>query len=306
MPLKIAGEWLHACSGCEMAILNTGPFLLDLFSQTRFVHFPFLMDQPPEQNLLKNGTPDIPKADIGLVSGSIRTRAHLDTAVKMRQQCDLIVAFGTCATHGGIPAMINSHPNTELLQNCYGVDDPALFESCGLPGLLDRCYALDEKIKVDIMLPGCPPHAAEIKRLMTHLISREPFEPPQKSVCDTCPLVRKGKGGIGRLSRCLEPMPFKPDADINTVDCFLEQGYLCMGPVTRAGCADKGEPRCITARVPCRGCYGPVLPEGNPLLDMLTALASNKVDTDALADPENLLRFTGAHNRLTSKLKQGS
>ena len=29
--------------------------------------------------------------------------------------------------------------------------------SAGVPALLDGCYALDEKIKVDIYVPGCPP-----------------------------------------------------------------------------------------------------------------------------------------------------
>jgi len=81
--------------------------------------------------------------------------------------------------------------------------------------------------------------------------------------------------------------------------CFLEQGMLCMGPVTRAGCGgDKIDPRCIAARVPCRGCYGPVKPDGNPLLDMLNALASNDIDIHSLPEHQSLLRFSGAHDLL--------
>jgi F420-non-reducing hydrogenase small subunit len=47
--------------------------------------------------------------------------------------------------------------------------------------------------------------------------------------------------------------------------CLMEQGVLCLGPVTRAGCsglsAPPGEekvPRCIKGYMPCRGCFGPI------------------------------------------------
>ena len=46
---------------------------------------------------------------------------------------------------------------------------------------------------------------------------------------------------------------FKPGAPIEEMRCLLEQGYMCMGPVTAAGCAKRGAPSCICARVPCRG-----------------------------------------------------
>jgi F420-non-reducing hydrogenase small subunit len=82
--------------------------------------------------------------------------------------------------------------------------------------------------------------------------------------------------------------------------CLLEQGYLCMGAVTRAGCAGAhGEtPRCLVARVPCRGCSGPVRPDGNQLLDMVNALASNGIDVRSIPNRPLLLRFSGAHSLL--------
>ncbi|MFX0010199.1 MAG: hypothetical protein ACFE9R_07790, partial [Candidatus Hermodarchaeota archaeon] len=39
----------------------------------------------------------------------------------------------------------------------------------------------------------------------------------------------------------------------NTEDCLLEQGYVCLGPVTIAGCGAL----CINVNAPCAGCYGP-------------------------------------------------
>ena len=67
----------------------------------------------------------------------------------------------------------------------------------GVPALLERTYALDEKVKIDLQLPGCPPnpeHIAEV--IMSLLEDREPVL-PTKSVCDTCP-TRQGRKGDGK------------------------------------------------------------------------------------------------------------
>ena len=61
---------------------------------------------------------------------------------------------------------------------------------------------------------------------------------------------------------------------MNTVRCFMEQGYLCQGPATRAGCGDGETPRCISAYMPCRGCFGPLTHEANPMVDMMGALST--------------------------------
>ncbi|MCL4502605.1 MAG: methyl viologen-reducing hydrogenase, partial [Deltaproteobacteria bacterium] len=46
---------------------------------------------------------------------------------------------------------------------------------------------------------------------------------------------------------------------------------------------------------PCRGCFGPVQHDGNQLLDILNALASNGIDVDSLIDLPSMLRFSGGH-----------
>ncbi len=82
------------------------------------------------------------------------------------------------------------------------------------------------------------------------------------------------------MRRFTENAHYEPGRPLGEMHCLLEQGLLCMGPVTRAGCAgnDGEAPRCLMARVPCRGCFGPVQQEGNQLLDMYNALASNGID----------------------------
>jgi F420-non-reducing hydrogenase small subunit len=48
-----------------------------------------------------------------------------------------------------------------------------------------------------------------------------------------------------RVKRDYEGLP-------NMEDCFIEQGYLCAGPITKAGCGGL----CIRVNSPCSGCYG--------------------------------------------------
>ena len=310
MPIKIAGESLNACSGCEISILDMGEKFLTLLKFADIVHLPLLMDSkgrghdPLEFKL--------PEADVGLVSGGIKTRDHLETAKAMRDACDLIIAFGTCAVHGGIPAMANSCRNEELLFGRSGAgstDREENFQSGLVPDLLSACYALDEHIHVDIRLPGCPPHPDHIFRALESIEKKQAFSMPEKSVCDHCPAARKGKGLAKKMKRVLDLPEWKtrenPD---RPMDCFLDQGFVCLGPVTRNGCGgDGGLARCILAKVPCTGCYGPVTDDGNQRLAMLNALASNGIDLSALPETLSWLRFSGGHGRLRPlpRIKEG-
>jgi F420-non-reducing hydrogenase small subunit len=306
MPVKIAEDWLNACSGCEISIVDMGERLLDVLQLVEFVHIPVLMDHKYLGQTGRDTHIHIPKADVGIITGGIRNAEHLEVAEQMREQCGIIIALGTCATHGGIPALANSYTIDQVQARYYSTestDTSDEFPSQGLPELFDRSYALDEKIKVDVYLPGCPPHSDQVFNALASLIKGEPARLPEKSVCDTCPTLRRGKGSLTKLRRFLQaPNYDAPDDPIDKMHCLLEQGLLCMGPVTRAGCGgDAVNPRCISARVPCRGCYGPVKPDGNQMLDMLNALASNGIDIDSLPETTSLLRFSGAHGRLRPK-----
>ncbi len=308
MAARVAEEWLNACSGCEISVVDLGERLLKVLELVEFVHIPVLMDHKYFGQLGEGKHIHIPEADVGIISGSIRNTEHLEVAEEMRKQCKIIVALGTCATHGGIPALANSYENQEILERYYSTettDKPDSFPTDGVPPLLDACYALDEKIKVDVYLPGCAPHPDQVFVGLAALLGLMPLALPDKSVCDTCPTIREGKGQVKQLQRFLHsPQYGAPDEPLDKMRCLLEQGFLCMGPVTKAGCGGDGVvPRCISVRVPCRGCYGPVEHDGNQLLGMLNALASNGIDIKSLPDYASLLRFSGAHHLLTPRKK---
>lgn len=309
MAVKIASEWLNSCSGCEISIVDMGARLLDVLSLVEFVHIPVLIDHKYYGQCGEKDHIDIPEAAVGIITGGIRNEEHLEVALEMRKKCGTIIALGTCATHGGIPALCNSSTTEDIFKTYYTTvtTDPVdAVPHEGIPELLDRCYALDEKIHVDVMLPGCPPHSDQIAAALMGLLKGEPAVLESKSVCDTCPTIRKGKGNVKKLSRFLHaPAGCGPHEAVEDMPCLLEQGFLCMGAVTRGGCGgDAVTPRCLLARVPCRGCYGPVRHDGNQQLDMLNILASNGISISTLPETVSLLRFSGAHGRLVPKLQK--
>jgi F420-non-reducing hydrogenase small subunit len=309
MSVKVAEEWLNACSGCEIAIVDLGERLLDVLALVDFVHMPVIMDHKYYGQLGDQGDLSIPEADVGILTGGIRNEEHLEVAREMRAKCKTLVALGTCATHGGIPALANSYRKEEILQRVYSTEttDPGdAYPGDGIPEIFERCLALDEQIPVDVYLPGCPPHPDQVFAALTALLGGEPLVDSGKSVCNDCPAIREGKGQLKHLRRFLQaPHYGSADEPLNQMRCLLEQGFLCMGSVTRAGCGGKSvTPRCIQARVPCRGCSGPVRHEGNQLLDMLNGLASNGIDIRSLPEHTSLLRFSGAHGLLRPKKKK--
>jgi F420-non-reducing hydrogenase small subunit len=274
-----------------------------VLDRIEFVHSPVLMDHKYFGQLGDGKHIEIPEAVVGIVSGGLRNEEHLEVLAEMRKKCQLIIALGTCATHGGIPALANSFHNDEILDRYYSTettDKPAGIPSDGVPSLNERCSALDEQIKVDVYLPGCPPHPDQVFAALISLLEGKPLELPNKSVCDFCPTERQGKGEVRELRRFLQaPYYGGPAEPLDKMRCILEQGMLCMGSVTRGGCGgDSLTPRCISARVPCRGCYGPVKENGNQRFDMLNALASNGVDLTSIPETISFLRFSGGHGLL--------
>lgn len=306
MSLTLCSESLSGCSGCESTLLDTGDGSFGLLSRFEILHMPFLMDHKYSGWWEDAYEVRIPKARIGIITGAIANEKQLIIAEEMRRQCDLLIALGTCAAYGGIPALINLYNREELFQRCYGngeSTDSAPPPSQVVPYLLERTFALDEKVVVDFTLPGCPPHPDRIASFLESVIEGKSPEWPTLSVCDDCPAKREGKGSVQRIRRFFRNVRCQTDKPASEMRCLLEQGYLCMGPVTLAGCAGMhgGVPRCIEARVPCRGCHGPVQKDGNQLLDMLNALASNGIDMKNLPDRLMQLRFSGAHGRLNRR-----
>jgi len=94
-------------------------------------------------------------------------------------------------------------------------------------------------------LANLHPTTEEIASSLMGFLRDNPDFTEISNVCDTCPRIIGSKSTMTRVKRDYEGLP-------NMDDCLIEQGYICMGPVTRAGCGGL----CIKVNTPCSGCYG--------------------------------------------------
>lgn len=286
--VTIAGEGLNACAGCEVAILNLGEQFLDLMPDLEFVHMPILMDNKYHGALGRSKALGIPKATVGIVSGGVRHSEHMHVLRQMREQVDILVALGTCAMTGGLPTLADTGENP-LIPACPQPE-------ASLPTIFPQCTPLHAHVRVDLSIAGCPPHPDWIAEGITALLENRPAVFPYRSVCSSCPTHRDNNVQLPLKSarRMLEHVSYDADQPLPDMRCLLEQGFVCLGPVTLAGCGGKhGAPKCIAARTPCRGCQGPMQTQALSLADYAAALTAAGIDAKTMPDKKgHLSRFS--------------
>jgi F420-non-reducing hydrogenase small subunit len=305
MAVNVFEDWLNACSGCEISILNIGDPLLDILPHLNFVHITPLIDHKLFGQLGEKTEMDVPEAVVGIVTGGVRTDEQKHELQEIRKKTKFLLALGTCACHGGVPAQANMFKNEDVFEKVFrqspSTDPSPDPEDPSVPKWTPTCAAVDEVVKVDISIPGCPPHPDWIVEAITALLEgKTAWSLPERSVCDTCPVIREKKSGGGPVKRWLQNMEFNPEEGLDKMRCFNEVGFLCNGPVTLAGCAGKaGVPRCVQARTPCRGCFGPIRKGAQPMVDMMGALSSVGLDAKSMLDRRAMLnRYIGGHGVL--------
>ena len=102
--VRLNTEWLSACGGCHVAVVDLHEKILDVLGAVQVQHCPVLTDI--------KGYPD---ADVGIITGAIRSEHDRHAAEAMRKSCKVIIAFGTCAVYGGIPGAALAHTREEIL-----------------------------------------------------------------------------------------------------------------------------------------------------------------------------------------------
>ena len=306
MSVRVSEDWLNACSGCEISILNIGDALLDLLPKLNFVHMTALVDHKFFGQLGDQKEMQVPEADVAIVTGGVRNEEQKHELQELRKKSKFLIALGSCACFGGVPAQANMWKNEDtfekIFRHCITTEPAPNPEDPSVPKWTPTCAAVDEVVKVDISIPGCPTHPDWIVEAITGLlVGKTSWSLPERSVCDTCPVIREQKSGGGPVKRWLQNIEFNPEEGLEKMRCINEQGYLCMGPVTLAGCAGKNDvPRCIKARTPCRGCFGPIRKGARPMVDMMGALTSVGLDPKSLVDRRAMMnRYIGGHGFLT-------
>jgi len=289
---KLALYWAASCGGCEIAVLAIDEKILDVAKLFDIVFWPCATDgKVRDVEKMPDGS-----IDVCLFNGAIRTSEQEYMAQLLRRKSKVLVAFGSCAQEGCIPGLANLNSRQEIFDTVYkpdsftAPDNPENIRpqpktqvpegTLHLPVFYNTVRTLDQTVKVDYYLPGCPPEAENIWAAITAIVEGKLPPPgsvigPQTTVCDECPRKRTEKK-IKRFRRTWEVIP-----DEET--CLLEQGLLCCGIATRAGCGAK----CPTVNSPCIGCHGPnegVVDYGARLMSALASV----IDSD---DPEEIERI---------------
>ena len=291
---KAAFYWAASCGGCEITIAELFMRLITVGELVDIVFWPCAMDfKYDDVEAMEDG-----EIDVCFFNGAIRTSENEHLAKLLRQKSKILVAFGSCANEGGIPALANLFDAASILERVYKTI-PSLDDTRGtipvpstqmpegeitLPTFYDRVKTLAQTVDVDYYMPGCPPVVEQVWNVLQVILSGQlpakgaVIGADDKTNCDECPR-QKVQAGM-RIVEFKRPHEVELDPDL----CFLAQGVLCYGPATRAGC---GRP-CIEGNMPCRGCYGPpdgVVDQGAKLLSAIGAL----IDTDNPDEIEHTL-----------------
>ncbi len=288
---KVALYWAASCGGCEISVLEIWEKLLDLAAAVDIVFWPVAIDAKYHHVEAMEDK----SIDLCLFNGAIRTAENEHMARLLRRKSKVLVAYGSCSHMGGIPSLSNLYPRQETLNRAFleseSTDNPEKViprtksdvpeGELELPEFYERVASLDQVVEVDYYVPGCPPTGEQTWNVLAAVLEAKLPAPGSvvgvnpKTVCDECDKKKQEK----RVSRFFRPHEINPDPEV----CLLEQGIICMGPATRAGCGGQ----CVSVNMPCRGCYGP--PEGvvDQGAKMLSAVASI-IDSN---DPEEIARI---------------
>jgi len=298
---KVAFYWCASCGGCEETVVDLNEDILKVVDAVDIVLWPVALDfKRKDVEAMADG-----EIAVSFINGAVRLSEQEEWVELLRRKSNLVVAFGSCAHLGGIPGLGNVTTRDAVFQRKYvtvpTADNPdGIFPSVAvavdgvdaahpyeleLPGFYDTVKTLDQAIDVDYYLPGCPPPPNLIWDAVTAILGGQlpgkgAVLAPDKALCDTCSR-NETKPDELTITDFKRVATSTPDPE----ECFLAQGYVCMGPATRSGCGE----RCINGNMPCRGCFGP--PDG--VVDQGTKILSAIASIVDATDAEGIERIVG-------------
>lgn len=202
---------LTGCAGDQLQILNCEDQLVWLADSIDIVDWV----------MVKSDNDHLCDLDIAFVEGVVATERDLEALKKIRARTSFMVALGTCAVWGGIPAMRNGIPRAVLEREASTAGARVLDIEEALPAT--------HFVHCDYLLPGCPIEGNEFLLAVRSLLRGTVPELPAVPVCWECKIEEN--------------------------ECrVLQHNEVCCGAMTRGGCGA----RCPSYGVACAGCRGPV------------------------------------------------
>lgn len=202
---KVAVFDFTGCEGCELQLVNKERTLIDFLSAIDVMVWREASSAQDHHY------------EVALIEGAITRDDEVERLETIRSRAKVLVALGSCACFGGVNTMKNDVDLATANREVYG-DKPKKT----LPA-----RAVDQVVRVDLKVPGCPVSKDEVENLVKHLVWDMPFRFPAYPVCLECKQ--------------------------RFTTCVYEKGLLCLGPITQAGC----NAPCPAGGLGCWGCRGP-------------------------------------------------
>ena len=202
---------LTGCAGDQLQILNCEDRLLELVRDLDIVDWVMVRSENDHGRAL----------DFAFVEGVVATERDLECLREVRERSRNLVAIGTCAVWGGLPAMRNNLPRDVIEARL----DPQL----GITTEIAEARPATDFVDFEFRLPGCPIERHEFLALVRAVLAGTTPELPAVPVCWEC--------------------------KSNELPCRgILYDEVCCGAMTRGGCGA----RCPGHGVACAGCRGPV------------------------------------------------
>jgi coenzyme F420-reducing hydrogenase gamma subunit len=198
------------CAGCEFQLIYFQQYVLETLGAVKIDYC----------RMLQSGGIEEGPFDVALVEGAITEQWQADQVKKIRAVSKYVIPIGSCAVCGGVPAIKNIAEEFEAEQRVYS--DLSPIHSV-------KAYPIDQYVKVDGYIKGCPMGVRDLTELVISLLLGKKPDFLEFCVCVECKL----KNNICVLVAYDEP---------------------CMGPVVNAGCGAL----CPSHNRACYGCWGPM------------------------------------------------
>jgi NAD-reducing hydrogenase small subunit len=139
--IKVAADWLAACAGCEMSLLDMDERLVQLLDKIELTSTPITdLKHPPKEGVT-----------VGILSGTVNNTTNVEVVKEMRNFFDMNEALKRAyvETESTVDGII---PNSEEL------------------GKPIKAQPVNQVVQVDVHLPGCPPSADAIYYVLSELL----------------------------------------------------------------------------------------------------------------------------------------
>ncbi|MCX8188504.1 MAG: NADP oxidoreductase [Nitrososphaeria archaeon] len=160
--VKVATVWLSGCSGCHMSFLDQDEKLIELSKRIELVYSPIADVKEFPENV-----------DITFIEGAVANEEQFHLLKLIRERTKLLIALGDCAVTGNVVTLRNCFQDSvkEVLEKAY-IETVTYNPQypVQVPKLLEKAYSINEVVKVDFYIPGCPPSADLINYVITEFL----------------------------------------------------------------------------------------------------------------------------------------